>query len=413
MSSHKFQINPEQEDDKKDKAEAKVRAATPTLVRQYRNNDGSKVLESARKSQEREALNHKAKTVENTSYFGFSQNELTPLPGNLEALQLLNKITKIQNFPLPFRNIWKKAILSEASVAVFQDSFWWIFCHLFEPKQPLDMIFSRISHSFIALFFSIPTSHKDTFFLHYPNCLAQALYAGFCDAFPDSYRVFGDPFKSTLINTVYEWVSGLRPPPMLWESWQLDELEPAGFQNSEEARKSLIPKTLSFDIDAVLEEDGVSPSEKSKARSPTQVCQSFQSKRSHPAGSGPDFHKVQFNILGHSPLVSHFMCAKGLKQASLENVKRAVGRTEIARLPEPSPTYQDLINECKRNSQLLSEQYRVVLQMSAEESQRIQKQKREVIEKINQMQYELTKKHSDFKTLSEKIYDLVLHSDYS
>ena len=408
-------MNPEQdgEDGEKNKAEAKTRAVTPTLVRQYRNNDESKVLEAAKKSQEREALNRKAKTVENTSYFGFIQNELTLLPGNLESQPLLNKVTKIQNFPLPFRNIWKRAVLSEASVAVFQDSFWWIFCHLFEPKQATDMIFSRISDSFIALFFSVPTAYKDTFFLHYPNCLAQGLYAAFCEAFPDSYKIFGDPFKSTLTNTVYEWVSGVRPPPRLWENWQLDELEPAGFQNSEEARKSLIPKTLSFDIDAVLQKDGVSPSEKSKAKSPTYVGQRLETQRSHPAGSGPDFHTVHFNIFGHSPLVSHFMRTKGLQQTNLEKVKKVVSRTEIAKLPEPRPTYQDLINECKRNSQLLSQQYRIVLEMSAEESQRIQKQKREVIEKINQMENEIVRKHSDFKTLSEKIYDLVLHSDYS
>ena len=407
-------MNPKQdsEDDKKDVAEAETRVITPVLVRQYRNNE-SNVLESAKKSQEKEALNRKAKTVENTSYFGFMPNELTPLPRNLESQQLLNKVTKIQNFPQPFRNIWKKAILSEASVAVFQDSFWWIFCHLFEPTQAKDMIFSRISDSFIALFFGVPTAYKDRFFLYYPNCLAQALYAGFCEAFPDSYNIFGNPFKSTLTDTIYEWISGVRPPPMLWQNWLLDELEPTGMQNSEEARKSLVPKILSFDIDAVLGEDRVSPSEKSKARSPSQVGHSPEVQTSHPTGSGPDFHKVQFNILGHSPLVSHFMCVKGLKETDLDKVKKVVGRTEIARLPEPKPTYQDLINECKRNSQLLSQQYRLMLQMSAEESQRIQKQKREVIAKINQMQNELTRKHSDFKTMSEKIYDLVLHSDYA
>ena len=275
------------------------------------------------------------------------------------------------------------------------------------------MIFSRISDSFIALFFSVPIAYKDTFFLHYPNCLAQGLYAAFCEAFPDSYKIFGDHFKTTVTNIVYEWVSGVRPPPMVWENWQLGELEPAGFQNSEEARKSLIPKTLPFDIDAVLLEDGVSPSEKSKARSTPYVCQRLQTQRSHPAGSGPDFHKVEFNIFGHSPLVSHFMGTKGLQQTNFEKVKKVVSRTEIAKLPEPRPTYQDLINECKRNSQLLSQQYRLVLKMSVEESQRIQKQKREVIEKINEMQNELVRKHSDFKILSEKIYDLVLHSDYS
>ncbi|XP_028396755.1 protein FAM227B-like [Dendronephthya gigantea] len=412
-----IEITPQQDEEVNDQndqqADAEKKVVTPVaLVRHYRSNDESNVLESARKSQEKEAQNRKAKTVENTTYFGFTPNELTPLPRNLESQQLLNKVTKIQNFPQPFRNVWKKAILSEASVAVFQDSFWWIFCQLFEPKQSKDVIFSRISDSFVALFFHIPTAYKDRFFHHYPDCLAQALYAGFCEAFPDSYKIFGNPFKATLTDTIFEWISGVRPRPMIWETWQLEELEPAGFQNSEEARKSLIPKTLSFDIDGILENERVSPSEKSKARSPSPG-QSSETYKSHPAGSGPDFHKVQFNILGHSPLVLHFMRVKGVRETDLESVKKVVGRTEIARLPEPRPTYQDLINECKKNSQLLSQQYRLVLQMSAEESQHIQKQKRQVIAKINQMQVELTRKHSDFKTLSEKIYDLVLYSDYS
>ncbi|XP_028397974.1 protein FAM227B-like [Dendronephthya gigantea] len=189
-------------------------------VRHCRSNDESNVLESARKSQEKEAQNRKAKIVENTTYFGFTPNELTPLPRNLESQPVLNKVTKIQNFPQPFRNVWKKAILSEASVSVFQDSFWWIFCQLPEAKQSKDVIFSRIFDSFVALFFNIPTAYKDRFFHHYRNCLAQALYAGFCEAFPDSYKIFGNPFKATLTDTIFEWISGVRPQPMIWETWQ-------------------------------------------------------------------------------------------------------------------------------------------------------------------------------------------------
>ena len=42
----------------------------------------------------------------------------------------------------------------------------------------------------------------------YPSLLSQAVYAGFCEAFPDSYRQFGDEFKSDLIKIVYGWVAG-------------------------------------------------------------------------------------------------------------------------------------------------------------------------------------------------------------
>ena len=43
----------------------------------------------------------------------------------------------------------------------------------------------------------------------YGNCLANALYAVFLEAFPESERHFGDEFKEYLVNNVHEWVSGL------------------------------------------------------------------------------------------------------------------------------------------------------------------------------------------------------------
>lgn len=398
-----------QDHDGKSGKEGEAMSVTPALVSKYWNSEVSNVLQSGKKSKVKETLNCKAKTIENTSYYGFIPNKLTPLPGNIESLQHLNKVTVIQNFQQPFKNVWKRLILSEASVAVFQDAFWWIFCHLFEPKEPKDMIFSRIAHSFVALFFDIPLKHKDKFFFHYPNCLSQALYSGFCEAFPDSYEVFGKDFKSTLINIIYEWISGVRPIPMLCESWHLDKLEPAGLQKTEEPRKSLAPCTLSFDIEAVLNLGRISSSF-SKCRSPPQVV---HDKKSHPAGRGPDFQRVQFDILGNSPLVWHFLYVKGIKDVNVDRLRTVVGRTEIAQLPEPRPTYQEILTQCKKNSLLLRQQYNTVLQLSAEESRRIQKQKREVIAKIDKMQNELAKTHSDFKLFSEKIYSLVSHSDYT
>jgi len=40
------------------------------------------------------------KSVQFTSYPGFFPNEVTALPGQLEAPQLLNKVTKVQQFPV-------------------------------------------------------------------------------------------------------------------------------------------------------------------------------------------------------------------------------------------------------------------------------------------------------------------------
>lgn len=56
--------------------------------------------------------------------------------------------------------------------------------------------------------------------------------------------------------------------------------------------------------------------------------------KSHEVGPGPEFERVGFNLLGRSPLVSHFLRMKEL-MGKEEQAIQAVGRTEIAKLPYP------------------------------------------------------------------------------
>jgi hypothetical protein len=42
----------------------------------------------------------------------------------------------------------------------------------------------------------------------YASILAQAVYATFCESFPDSYRQFDVDFKEDLISLVSQWVVG-------------------------------------------------------------------------------------------------------------------------------------------------------------------------------------------------------------
>ena len=56
--------------------------------------------------------------------------------------------------------------------------------------------------------------------------------------------------------------------------------------------------------------------------------------KSHEVGPGPEFERVGFNLLGRSPLVSHFLRMKEL-MGKEEQPIQAVGRTEIAKLPYP------------------------------------------------------------------------------
>ncbi|XP_034757827.1 protein FAM227B-like [Acipenser ruthenus] len=83
-----------------------------------------------------------------------------------------------------FLKIWKTFFLSEASVAVFKDGFWWYFLHKFKV---------------------------------YADCLAQAIFSAFYEAFSMSHNHFGDDFKTELTDLICLWVSGIKPLPFIWK----------------------------------------------------------------------------------------------------------------------------------------------------------------------------------------------------
>lgn len=56
--------------------------------------------------------------------------------------------------------------------------------------------------------------------------------------------------------------------------------------------------------------------------------------QSHEIGPGPEYERVSFNLLGRSPLVSHFLKMKDLTGSEQEAVK-PVGRTQVAKLQYP------------------------------------------------------------------------------
>lgn len=165
------------------------------------------------------------KTVEGFTFSGFKTNELTQLPRHLDAEQIYLFILKAHNFDEKVFKIWKTHFLSEASIALLHDSFWWWFLHKFKPdRENQDSLFDRISESYVILFMNIPASRKDAFLQVYPDCLSQAIYATFQEAFPESSNLFNDEFKEELGNNIFLWLSGLKPQKGFWIHWNLKEL---------------------------------------------------------------------------------------------------------------------------------------------------------------------------------------------
>ncbi|XP_060138734.1 protein FAM227B [Zootoca vivipara] len=157
-----------------------------------------------------DAIDHSSsKRVENYKFPGFKPKKLTKLPNHLEAAQLWDSVLKVQTFKGVDTKILKKLFISEASLAILQDCFWWWFLHKFKPNQAeQDHLFDRISDSFVALLLSTPNFIKDPFFQMYPDCLSQAIYVTFCEAFPESRLCFTDEFKEELMDLVFQWIRG-------------------------------------------------------------------------------------------------------------------------------------------------------------------------------------------------------------
>nr|XP_020645739.1 protein FAM227B isoform X2 [Pogona vitticeps] len=277
------------------------------------------------------------KTVENFRFPGFKLRKLTKLPNHLEPAQLWDSVIKMQDIRGTNVKILKKLFISEASLAILQDCFWWWFLHKFKPDQEeQDHFFDRISDSFVALLLSTPNYIKDPFLQMYPDCLSQAIYLTFCEAFPESQRHFGDQFKDELMDLVFQWIRGFKPRKYAWKEWKLWCLETTVQKDSFHTSSShmkLLPRTLSRAKSLRFEVQKEQPSR--EAAKPK--------KESHYIGSGPDFQRSLFNLGGQSPLVLYYLKMHGINNTLANSRAYRINHTEIYKIPPVSPTYTDVI----------------------------------------------------------------------
>ncbi|KAK7116806.1 protein FAM227B-like isoform X1 [Littorina saxatilis] len=341
-------------------------ASTSDVVKSHHSSRGHKSVDFADAMMET-----KKRSMDYCMFPGFRHGELVELPAQLEAPPLLHKITNIQNFNPGFRKFWKKLFLSEASAAVMQDTFWWIFLSQFNKERGFEeeknQLFDRIADSYVALFASINADVKDKFLTVYPECLAQALYSAYVTAFPESRWRFDDQFKQYLINLTNEWIKGLKPVPGTWRHWDTASLEADGTGAANEAnaatKKMMEAAALnkkmdvSLDMDsfhkmvARLGEEVVTPQLESREVSKLTTtgagltslsrlgnaaaagAPKKAAKESHQIGPGPEYERVKFNTQGRSPLISHYLHMRQLRDYRQPGKK--VRRTEIAKLPYP------------------------------------------------------------------------------
>lgn len=375
-------------------------------------------------------LETRKKSLDYYQFPGFNHGEFIELPAQLEAPPILHKVTTAQDFNPGFKKFWKKLFLSEASSAVLQDTFWWIFLDKFNKEDGLevdkDCLFDRIADSYVALFTSINTDVKDKFLSVYPDCLAQGLLCAYREAFPESKYRFNEDFKQYLVNLIYEWVTGLHPVPGVWSSWDEEALDLNQTSRENETAKKMMEAAalhkkveLSLDMDAfskTIEKLGSNSSAspagivsreitKTSNFAPSRGRTISTIKESHQIGPGPDYERVKFNTSGRSPLIAHYLHMRQLRTYKQPGMK--VRRTEIMRLPPDGPTYQQFIASTLTKADTLSREYSRICDQTSADILELERRKRDTNRHINDLKKALSnvKNVQERRQLMEKIME--------
>nr|XP_042132082.1 protein FAM227B isoform X1 [Peromyscus maniculatus bairdii] len=345
------------------------------------------------------------KNIEGCSFSGFKKNELTQLPRHLDAKQIYLFVLRANNFEEKVLKVLKIHILSDCSIALLHDSFWWWFLHKFKPdRYDQDCLFDRISESYVTLFLRIPHRKMDAFFQVYPDCLAQAIYAAFQESFPESSDLFNNEFKEDLGNTIFLWLSGLKPPQGFWNRWRLKELCTTTIHGCKRARLKSVKKrlmssqeriasTIDFNVANILKNPkahtvSIHKDESTVSRAPT---------KSHYRSLGPEFHRVLFDFGGQSPLILYYLKMHKSGGISITHKQTGSKLTKILQEPPPAPTYSDIIKEAKRRFAKNKRDFRRTKQRIREDIKTLREQQETVDKELDRLQAKASKNIQEVK----------------
>ncbi|XP_005376745.1 PREDICTED: protein FAM227B isoform X1 [Chinchilla lanigera] len=350
------------------------------------------------------------KNIEGYNFSGFKTSELTELPRHLDAKRIYLFILKSHNFDERVLRIWKMHFLSEASIALLHDCFWWWFLHKFKPdRKDQDRLFDRIAESYVTLFMSIPISRKDPFLQVYPDCLTQAIYATFLEAFPESSNLFNDQFKEDLGNNIFLWLSGLKPQKGFWTHWKLDDLSSTTIHGSRKARaKSIqerirrsqerISASIDFSMTKILKNPRAYTM--SSFKEDSGIC--GPTAKSHYTSPGPEFYRILFNFGGQSPVILYYLKMHELEGVSNTPKQKKIKFTEILQEPAPAPTYCEVIKEARRRFASNQREFRIEMQRINEEIKLLRQQQQRINKEVGRLQIKATKKPFEVENEFEK-----------
>jgi hypothetical protein len=284
------------------------------------------------------------KNVKNQLWPSEIQGSYLPaLPNQVDSVFIVDKVSKLEEDQ--GQRVWKKACYCKGTLKMLQGTFWWFWMEKFRPnKEMQSKIFDILSEKFVFMILDLSLDDSDKFVLHYPRCLAQAVFCAFLEAYPLSVKEFNSEFRKDLANLTSMWITGYKVTQNSWNKWPILSTLPmlsASEVNAEQKKavKQMADAHLALQhIQKELDEGHV----KFKGLARGQKSLSKGTKHSQPQDIDDEsyqvgvigFERIRVGVFSLSPLVDRFLV---IHQLTKEDHYLGVGlkRTEIASLPYP------------------------------------------------------------------------------
>ncbi|CAG2215546.1 unnamed protein product [Mytilus edulis] len=223
----------------------------------------------------------KPKFVELYQYPGYDGIELTPLPDDIPAIEMLKKATEAQMelYKKPvYKPYYEKWFYCEASQAVFQDLFWYLFLDKYQSSKNSQVrLFNRCAHNFVKLMMYVNHPRfRDVFFTDYAS---------------------------------------IKPAPRLWMKWNMSKLEPPDINIREEMINSQKKKSSS-NINSSFLDNLLSTNSPSQYTSTTSLNQSMSMASGFGGKRRRGIHRKRSSIASTSSKIKNSGSASSSRDGS-------------------------------------------------------------------------------------------------
>ncbi|XP_027729226.1 protein FAM227A [Vombatus ursinus] len=292
------------------------------------------------------------------------------LPNGVNYCDMVGNVIRAQGSTLSGKALcapeeMNRFFSSPFSKAIVLDCFWWIFHERYDPNKEIQRkLFDRVSKNYAHLLLDMPRSLHEEFILRsFPSLLSQALYTSFCTCFPQSW-FDNHEFKSSICDTMNQWIGGTFPSPRSYVHWNYFELEPVRFRREElmRGREKLAGSDRQKIAMQISKSEPRSKNQRQaskKVREITEmrILERSAQNESHPACRGPEFSRNLFSITGNSPLIVHYLQQHDAYRQAGQDILM-VRRDMTKTVPEGTAAYRDVIRQVRANMKKLSKDTR-------------------------------------------------------